>query len=90
MKKRVHLTVRGCVQGVYFRAFVRDRARHLGLTGYGCNCPDGSVEIVAEGDIRCLEQLVVLCNSGPPDATVQDITAEWQEASGEFPNFAVR
>jgi acylphosphatase len=90
MKKRVHLTVRGRVQGVNFRGFVRDRARHLGLTGYARNRPDGSVEIVAEGDIRRLEQLVVLCNNGPPDAIVQDITAEWQEASGEFPNFAVR
>jgi len=90
MKKRVHLIVRGRVQGVAFRAFARDRARHLGLTGYARNCPDGSVEIVAEGDMRRLEQFVVLCNNGPPDATVQDITAEWQEASGEFPNFAVR
>ena len=90
MKKRVHLTVRGWVQGVYFRAFVRGRARQFGLTGWVRNCPDGSVEIIAEGDIRHLEQLVVLCNNGPPGATVQDITAEWQEASGEFPNFAVR
>lgn len=90
MKKRIHLSVRGRVQGVYFREFVRDRARQLGLTGWVHNSADGSVEVVAEGDIRRLEQLVVLCKNGPPSAHVQDLTVEWQDASGEFPSFSVR
>ena len=39
-------TVRGRVQGVFFRASVMRRARELGLTGYVRNRHDGSVEHV--------------------------------------------
>ena len=46
--KRVHVIVRGRVQGVYFRASARDRARQLGLRGWVRNCTDGSVEILAD------------------------------------------
>jgi acylphosphatase len=88
--KRVHLIVHGRVQGVYFRASARDRARQLGLSGWVRNCPDGSVEILAEGNKAHLEQFVVWCHGGPPGALVTDLDVEWQEASGEFRGFAVR
>ncbi len=88
--ERVHLIVRGRVQGVYFRASTRDRARQLGLNGWVRNCPDGSVEILAEGDKAHLERLVVWCHDGPPGAVVTDLDVEWQEAHGEFAGFVVR
>jgi acylphosphatase len=88
--KRVRLIVRGRVQGVYFRASARDRARQLGLSGWARNCPDGSVEVVAEGDTARLEQFVVWAHGGPPGAVVTDIAIEWQEASGEFVGFVIR
>ncbi len=88
--KRVHLIVRGRVQGVYFRASTRDRARQLGLSGWVRNRRDGSVEILAEGDTACLEQFVVWCHGGPPGAVITDLDVEWQEASGEFSGFVIR
>lgn len=88
--KRVHLIVRGRVQGVYFRASARERARQLGLSGWVRNCPDGSVEIVAEGEPGRLEQLVMWSHSGPPGALVTDLDVKWQEATGEFVGFVVR
>lgn len=88
--KRVHVIVRGRVQGVYFRASARDRARQLGLSGWIRNCADGSVEILAEGDKARLEQFVVWCHGGPPGAVVTDLDVEWQEASGEFTGFVIR
>ena len=48
MKRRGHFICRGSVQGVFFRASARAEAQHLGLTGWVRNCPDGSVEAVAE------------------------------------------
>ena len=33
-QKRIHLVVRGRVQGVFFRASAQREARQLGLTGY--------------------------------------------------------
>jgi len=88
--QRVHLIARGRVQGVYFRASARDRARQLGLSGWVRNCPDGSVAILAEGERARLEQLVVWCHGGPPGAVVTGLDAEWREASGEFVGFVVR
>ncbi|MGD8875746.1 MAG: acylphosphatase, partial [Gammaproteobacteria bacterium] len=41
--------VSGRVQGVFFRASTRDRARQLGLTGQASNLPDGRVEVIASG-----------------------------------------
>jgi acylphosphatase len=87
---RVHVIVHGRVQGVYFRASARDRARQLSLSGWVRNRADGSVEIIAEGEKTQLEQFAVWCHGGPPGAVVTDINVEWQEATGEFTGFFVR
>ncbi|HEV8716750.1 MAG TPA: acylphosphatase [Candidatus Binatia bacterium] len=90
MHKQVHIILRGRVQGVGFRFFIRDRARQLGLTGWACNLADGSVEAVAVGEHKRLQQFVALCSNGPPGAVVQDISVEWQDAGEELANFVIR
>ncbi|MGE0823461.1 MAG: acylphosphatase [Candidatus Binatia bacterium] len=90
MVQRIHVIVQGRVQGVYFRASTRDRARQLGVAGWVRNCVDGSVELVAEGDTVKLEQLVAWCHNGPPGAAVTDLNVEWQDATGEFIGFVVK
>lgn len=88
--KRARMIVHGRVQGVYYRASARDYARHLNLNGWVRNCPDGSVEIIAEGERMQLERLIAWCHKGPPAAVVTRIEVEWQEATGEFVGFAVK
>jgi acylphosphatase len=61
MLMSVHLIVSGRVQGVCFRAGTRDQALELGLCGWAKNCPDGTVEIHAEGDKKTLEQFIIWC-----------------------------
>lgn len=90
MLQRVHIIVRGRVQGVYFRASTRDRARQLGLAGWVRNCADGSVELVAEGENAKLEQFITWCHSGPRGAAVSGVEVEWQETAGEFVGFVVK
>ena len=90
MLQRVHVIVHGRVQGVYFRAATRDQARQLGLSGWVRNCSDGSVEVLAEGQRTHLEQLITWCHGGPPGALVTDLSAEWQQATGEFVGFVVK
>lgn len=46
---RVTVFVRGNVQGVGFRWWVRARALELGLVGHARNTNDGRVEVVAQG-----------------------------------------
>jgi acylphosphatase len=90
MFQRVHVVVRGRVQGVYFRASTRDQADELGLAGWVRNRTDGSVELLAEGETAQLEQLVTWCHSGPRGAAVRDVTVEWQATAGEFVGFVVK
>lgn len=84
------MIVRGRVQGVYFRASTRDRARQLGLAGWVRNCADGSVELIAEGETAKIEQLVTWCHSGPRGAVVSEVRVEWQEPAGECVGFVVK
>ncbi len=87
---RVHLTINGRVQGVYFRGSTVEQARHLGLTGWVTNRADGSVEVVAEGEREQLEKLVNWCHSGPPGARVRDVLAEWLDSKHEFLGFFIK
>ena len=48
----VHVRVSGRVQGVYYRAYTRDRAKSLGINGWVRNIPGGGVEAVLEGERR--------------------------------------
>lgn len=69
----LHVAVRGRVQGVGFRWFVRERARALGLAGWVCNRDDGSVEVLASGERVALEELQSLLRAGPPGARVSHV-----------------
>ncbi len=83
MRKRIHGTVSGRVQGVFFRATTRDRARALGLSGWVRNLPDGRVEFVAEGEEEDLRELISFLHVGPPGARVDSLEVEWSDPQGE-------
>ena len=70
-------TVRGRVQGVFFRAFVGQAADRLRVGGYVCNQPDGSVYVTARGDRPKLEELLALLWRGPDSAQVSNVEHEW-------------
>ncbi len=81
-------TVRGRVQGVFYRAFVETRAKELKLTGYVRNRPDGTVEVRAEGERQKLEKLVEYLKKGPPAARVTDVVTEWVEYTGQYSGYS--
>ena len=82
--------VRGRVQGVFFRAFVRRWAYQLKLSGYVRNLPDGAVEVVVEGERPDLEKLLEYLKEGPPASQVAEVAEEWGEVGGQFNGFAVK
>jgi acylphosphatase len=88
--QRLHVRVRGRVQGVYYRASTQEAATRLGLCGWVRNCPDGSVELVAEGPTDRLDRLLEWCRRGPPAARVDACESTLEAASGEFRDFGVR
>jgi acylphosphatase len=90
MKSRLHATVYGDVQGVFFRAGVQELGNSLGLTGWVRNTSDGNVELVAEGEKEKLQELLQYCNRGPSGAAVERVESEWLEFKGEFKNFSIK
>lgn len=87
---RMSAIVRGMVQGVSFRYYTQREARRLGLCGYVRNRHDGSVEVVAEGPRRAVEELYAWLHAGPPTAEVREVEASWGAPSGEWASFEVR
>ena len=83
-------TVRGRVQGVFFRAFTQSHARQLGISGYVRNLPDGSVEARAEGEKSQLELLESYLRMGPPASDVTEVITDWSEYTGEYIGFHIR
>lgn len=81
--------VQGKVQGVWYRAATRDTATTLGLTGYAANLADGSVEVIACGDVQALDTLADWLWQGPPLARVDHV--ESAEAPAQrFDGFSTR
>ena len=79
---RITVIVGGQVQGVGYRAYVRQHARDLGVTGYAENLADGRVEVVAEGFKPDLEVLLVRMNNGTAHSEVTNVEVEWGQAGG--------
>lgn len=80
--ERVTAWVRGHVQGVGMRWWIRSRALELGLAGWARNLEDGRVEVVAEGPREALEQLLALLGSGRSPGRVNGVTERWSDAGG--------
>ncbi len=87
---RLSARVTGRVQGVGFRNFTQARARRLGVRGWVRNESDGSVRLEAEGPRDALESLAEAVRQGPRMAEVQEVKAEWTDATGDFASFRVR
>ena len=87
---RVHLTIEGWVQGVFFRVSTGQEATRLGVKGWVRNCPDGSVEVVAEGNKKKIDELIEWCHQGPAGAQVRNVQIHWEEHQGTFKNFSIR
>jgi acylphosphatase len=86
--KTLRATVRGKVQAVGYRQFVLMKARSLGLTGYVRNGEDGwSVEVVAEGPVDVLKDLLQHLHRGPFLSRVDEVEESWSDEVGRYGSF---
>lgn len=88
--KKVRTIVAGRVQGVWYRARTRDKAVGLGVTGFVRNLPDGTVEIVAQGDDNQVDALMDWARQGPPMAEVSGLRISEVPEDEELATFEVR
>lgn len=73
MIAHIDITVKGRVQGVWFRASTKEQAIELGVKGFVKNLANSNVYIEAEGTPEQLNLFVVWCKMGPPLAHVSEV-----------------
>ncbi|MFE7846619.1 acylphosphatase [Microbacterium sp. NPDC057407] len=87
--RRVHVVVRGAVQGVGYRYTMRMVAREAGVVGWVRNRRDGSVEAEVEGTSAQVDEVLAWMAEGPPGSRVDSATVTDASPSGDR-DFEVR
>ena len=92
--QRLHAYVEGFVQGVGFRYYVLKSVQVTNLAGWVRNRHDGRVEVMAEGDLGQLNQLLADLRKGPISSEVEKVDYDFldvqsSEGRGEFKGFKV-
>jgi acylphosphatase len=87
--ERKRVIVRGQVQGVGFRLWVRSVATSLNLVGSCRNLPDGSCEAIVQGNRQLVKQFVIACKRGPVEAVVESIEQQVLPVDSKLGFFSV-
>ena len=89
-KFRVHIWVKGRVQGVGFRSHVEYNALQIGVLGWVRNLGNDTVETVAEGTKFQIDEFIQMVKQGPRVARVDDPRVEYEETTGMLEGFTVK
>ncbi|MGI0081721.1 MAG: acylphosphatase [Nitrosopumilaceae archaeon] len=88
-KQRIHLFIKGKVQGVFFRQTTKVIAERKNVTGWVRNLKDGRVEVVLEGNDVDVNEVVEWSHAGPANAIVDDVEIINEKYKGEFSKFDI-
>ena len=75
------MVISGRVQGVSFRASMKDAAIRFGVEGWVRNRDDGAVEALVQGEEPNVAKLLAWARMGPPGAEVLSLDRELLESS---------
>jgi len=89
MEARAHIIIEGMVQGVFFRAYTKEMAKELDLSGWVKNRWDGRVEALFEGDKKNIEEIIRWCYKGPSSANVTNVKVAWEKHIGDRSGFTI-
>jgi len=85
--EELHAIVSGRVQLVMYRDFATRKANKLGLVGFVRNLPNGTVEVIAQGEKAQLERYVEYLNKGSVLSHVENVAVEWRIPQKIFDSF---
>ena len=83
-----HYSVKGDVQGVFFRLNTKRKADELELSGWVKNCSDSSVELVVQGPVEKVKLMVRALKKGFPGSKVVSVI-EQGEVKKRFSGFSI-
>jgi acylphosphatase len=81
--------IRGEVQGVGYRFFAQRAAARHQVLGYVRNCPDGTVEVVAEGTPDNVEEFMKDLVTGPQWSRVDQVDEISIDPTGLHSSFRI-
>lgn len=84
------ISIKGRVQGVGFRQFVKDKANDFDISGWVKNMPDGSVFVKAEGDEKDMEPFLDYLKGGPSMGRVDNLSKDRIDSPAGFSEFGIR
>ncbi len=90
MIRKVKILVSGRVQGVYFRLFTQNKAKHFAIKGSAKNLPDGRVEIIAEAGSIAIEKFIKWCHKGPVTARVDHVEVTELQPGEALTSFEIK
>jgi acylphosphatase len=88
MKKAVRLYIKGTVQGIFFRQFIKDNAERNNVHGFVRNLEDGRVEAFIEGDNNDVDKMIELCKEGPKHSQIENVEVK-EEKIQDFREFKI-
>ena len=88
MKKSVRLYIKGLVQGIFFRSFIKTNAEKYNVKGFTRNLEDGRVEAFFEGNSADVNKMVELAKQGPKHSQVKDVQMKPEKFQG-FKTFKI-
>ena len=74
--KTLEVSVKGKVQGVWFRKYTADKAQSLKVRGTVENLSDGSVLVYVQGTTEILKQFIEWLHIGSPESKVEQVVCK--------------
>lgn len=87
--QRAHVFYSGRVQGVGFRFATAQLARGFDVTGTVHNCPDGRVELVAEGPEAEVTAFLSAIEESDLAGFIKERQTRWQKPEGGLKGFRI-
>lgn len=86
----IYCIVTGDVQRVGFRAFVEDASTKLSLVGWVRNLSDGTVEVLAQGEMDTLKEFIEYLHEGSLHSKVEGVSVDWRTVRSPLFEFSVK
>ncbi len=90
MALTVHVTIRGRVQGVGYRAWTVGQAKKHRVTGWVRNRTDGTVEAQFQGEKTNISEMLQACEEGPLAARVNAVESHEVNEAESYTEFTAR
>ena len=88
--EQTKITLKGKVQGVFFRDFAKQHANKLGLKGYAKNLRNGNLRIVVVGPEKQVKEFTRTCKMGPVVSKVEEYEVITEPAEEEYEYFDIK